>query len=254
MSNDQNERNPYAPPRPVAAFEARERPRRQGFSNEGVTAWQDDGRVLMPRFGGELPDRCVVCNKHTTYKLTRTFQWHAPGYYFLICAGWIVYLIVLLIVRKTATMQIGLCDEHEQRRKNGLMITWIGLAAGVLFMILGGTGDSPVLVMIGLVGLIVAAVVGGIRSRVVRVWKMDEETVWLTAGAEFVRSLPTSPEGDEPAPAAAPRKKKKKKPAKKPPETLDDQLREMLDETAPETETPGETPEKKPADEDDDES
>lgn len=255
MSDDQNEHNPYAPPRPIATSEERGRPRGQRFSNEGVTAWQEDGRILAPRFGGELPDRCVVCNKHTTYKLTRTFQWHAPGYYLLICAGWIVYLIALLIVRKTATLQIGLCDEHEARRKNGLMITWLGLGAGVLFMVLGGTSNSPVLMMVGLVGLLVGLVVGGIRSRVVRVWKIDESHVWLLAGPEFVRSLPTSPDGDEPGPTPAPRKKKKKR-AKKPAVTVDDELREMLEDSPEETpeEKPAKTPEEKPAAEGDEES
>jgi hypothetical protein len=273
-----DEQNPYAPPRAAVGREVPVRTRPKRYSKEGVTAWQDDGRVVMPAFGGELPDRCVVCNRPTDYKVKRTFQWHNPGYYVLICAGWIVYLIVLFFVRKTATVYLGLCDEHEARRKSGVTMTWVGVGAGVFLILVGRFVDAPLLLLVAALGMLVALIVGGRRARVATVWKIDESHVWLKAGPEFVRSLPDSPDGDAPDAAFQARRKKKKRaktldaavddelrrirgedpvetPDAKPAATVDDELRAMLGD-AP-AEAPGEkaasTPEEKPADEGDEE-
>lgn len=237
-----DDQNPYAPPRSDVAPQRRAGPRDKRSSNAGVTAWQDDGRIVMPAFGGELPDRCVVCNTPTDYKRKTTFQWHSPGYYFLICVGWVVYLIALFIVRKTATVYLGLCDEHEARRKSGVTITWIGVGLGVLLLIVGGNVDSPGLMLFAAAGMLVALIVGAQRTRVARVWKIDESHIWLTAGPEFVRSLPDSPDGDETEAASLPATRKRmKKRARKPGMTVDDELRAMLEDL------PEETPEGEPA-------
>ncbi len=207
---DEGEQNPYAPPRVTDEVA----PGRQGRSSEdGGNAWFENGQIILPRFGGELPERCVVCNRSTDFKLRRTVQWHAPGYYFLICAGWIVYLIVLLIVRKTAVLHLGLCDVHQARRKSGLAFLWGGVGAGLLLMLVGSNTRTPALTVLALVGMLAGVIAGATRVRLVTIKKIDEGHVYLTAGEDFMRSLPTSPDSDEPAPP--PRKRKKKRPAKK---------------------------------------
>lgn len=209
MATRDEDRNPYAPPRPVLDEPERGRAGRGQPSDEPTNAWTENELVVMPRFGAELPDRCVVCNRPTTYKLKRTFQWHNPAYYFLVCAGWIVYLIVLLIVRKTATVYLGLCEAHEARRKNGLYILWGGLVAGLFFVFLGTSARTPLIMLIAVIGMTIAIFVGAMQARVVTVKKIDETHLYLVTGAPFMLSLPTSPEDERPPPP--PRKKKKKR-------------------------------------------
>lgn len=202
--------NPYAPPTALPDEPARRAP--SWDRDDTSTAWQENGQVVVPKLGGELPDRCVVCNRPTDYKHKQTFQWHPPAYYVLVCAGWIVYLIVMLIVRKTATVELGLCDEHRVRRKNGLIIAGVGFIGAFAAMLLASSSRWTGLMVVSVVAMIALPLVGTFMARVATVAKIDDTHLWLKAGEPFVASLPLSP--DE-APARPPVKKKKKK--KKPP-------------------------------------
>lgn len=185
--------NPYAPPSPETDAEA-PRPGKSGKKRKrkanGTNCWQENGQVVILKDGGELPDRCVVCNKPTDYKLRKTFSWHNPGLYLLVLAGWLIYVIVAAVVRKTGTVNLGLCDEHRVRRKNGLVVLWVGLAAGLLMVLVGATNDSPVAMLVGLAALTGSLIAGGIMSRVASPTKIDVDHVRLKAGAPFVASLP----------------------------------------------------------------
>jgi hypothetical protein len=209
MSDDHN---PYAPPAPED--DKPRRRRRAPASTDATNAWQQDGQVVAPRFGAELPDRCVVCNRRTQSRIDQTFQWHHPAYYILICGGWIVYLIAMLMVRKTSTMRLPLCEDHLRRRKNGLTLLWASLGVGFFLVVISALGDLPALIGVAVLGMFVGIFVGALQARVATVAKMDEQHIWLKAGPDFVASLPDSPD-DEPAPR--PRKKKRpKKPAADP--------------------------------------
>ena len=250
----EDDHNPYAPPRAVLGSEEAPRTRQPQGSNEGVTAWQDDGRIVMPATGGELPDRCVVCNKPTDFKRTTRFHWHPQGYYVLLFAGWVGYLFALYFVRRRAVVDLGLCAEHEARRKSGQMLTLAGVGAGLFLVLLRRFIDEPVVLSLMALTMIVTLVLGYSRSRVARVWRIDESHVWLNAGPAFVRSLPHSPDGDEDEPSPAARKKKQKR-AEEPILTVDDELRAMLGEEESEEEpagTAGEEPSDEGQDDDDD--
>lgn len=170
---------------------------------------------MLPRYGGELPDRCVMCNQETDFKLLRNLQWHPPALSLLMCAGWLPYFIAVMVMRKTATIHVGLCYEHERRRKNGLLILWLGVGLFLLLFFVAMLANGPILLVLAFLVLLVGLLVGGIQARVVRVNKIDDQHVYLIASDAFMHSLPTSQEeADEPRPA--PRKKKKKKPARRP--------------------------------------
>ncbi|MFO0586017.1 MAG: hypothetical protein U0441_00690 [Polyangiaceae bacterium] len=213
MSDD--EQNPYAPPSPV--FD--EPPRRRGpaprDASDSGRAWFSGGHIVLPRYGGEMPDRCVMCNQATDFKLLRNVQWHPPWISLLMCAGWLPYLIAASLTRKRSTIHVGLCYEHERRRKNGLLILWMAVGFFGLLFFVAMMSNGPGLMMLALLVLLIGVAVGGIQSRVVRVNRIDDQFVYLIASDVFMHSLPTSPEeADEPRPA--PRKKKKKKPARRP--------------------------------------
>ena len=211
MSDD--DLNPYAPPRRAAEedrspFRRRSAPEPRARTN----AWFEDGRVVAPRIGAELPERCVVCSRPTSFKLKRDLAWLHPAYSLLILAGWILYIIVFMVARKTATLYVGLCDEHERRRKNGLVVLWGGVLAAIVTVFLGLSSNAPMLLLFSVVGMLVALIAGGLMSRVITVKKMDEQYVYFTAGAEFMRALPTDPYDADEEPVIVRKKKKKRRP------------------------------------------
>jgi hypothetical protein len=194
-----SEYNPYAPPAAGTEAEA-ERPRRKSRKKKGsggTGCWQEDRLVVLEKFNGALPDRCVICNRKTSFKLTKTFLWHHPSVYLLFLAGWIFYFIVAAFVRKNAKLSLGLCKEHRAKRKNGLTVLWAGVGGSVVLLILAAMFGSGGLAGFAALALLVSIIVGVRMSRVIGVTKMSETLVWFKAGVPFVDSLPESPEDDD---------------------------------------------------------
>ena len=189
-----SEFNPYAPPTP-GTEDGSARPRRKSRKSkrsDGSGCWQENGLVVLEKHSGELPERCIVCNRNTSYRLKKTFMWHPPGLYLLVLAGWLIYLIVAAFVRKSAVVHLGLCKEHQERRKNGLILGWAGAGTSLVVTMIGAGSDSAFLIVAGILGVGVFAIVGGRMARVASATKITDTLVLLKAGAPFVESLPES--------------------------------------------------------------
>jgi hypothetical protein len=195
-----SEYNPYAPPA-AGTEEGSTRPRRKSGKkkkgSDGTGCWQEDRLVVLEKFNGALPDRCVVCNRKTSFKLTKTFLWHHPSYYFLILGGWLIYLIVAAFVRKNAILHLGLCKEHRAKRKTGLTVLWAGVGGSLALIVVSALFGSGALAGVAALGLLVFALVGARMARVISVTKITDTLVWFKAGVPFVDSLPESPDDDD---------------------------------------------------------
>ena len=142
------------------------------------TVWRSDALLVMTK-QASLPDRCVKCNAPTTTHLRRKLQWHHPALYLVILVSILVYWIVAMVVRKTATVNLGLCKEHFESRKLSMIITVLLAFVAFLTCTAGVQFESPLLFIVGF-GLVVAAVVyGSITIRVVTPTKIDEHFVWI---------------------------------------------------------------------------
>ncbi len=180
--------NPYAPPQQLTPT-----PAPGGFA--GVGAWQERGQVVLFSSGSVLPDRCALCNAPGKHRVSKTFYWHEPWLYALIFAGWIVYAIVAMILRKSANVEYWLCDEHRQRRTIGLVLIWTGFLVPLIGMLVAAGANSGVFLVICLLAMIALPIVGAVLVRGVRPARIDDAQVWLKAGPAFVASLPESPGG-----------------------------------------------------------
>ncbi len=169
--------NPYAPPTQEA------RP-----SNVQGGLWQD-GRLLLANRNAALPNRCVKCNQPTDHKMKRTYYWHPSGWYFLILLSVLIYVIVAMVVRKKAKIQVGLCERHRRRRI-------YSMAAGTLVPLCSiggciaseasdlGLALSLILVPFGLIWLAFA-------SQLLRATRIDEQFVYLKGvHADYLATLP----------------------------------------------------------------
>lgn len=152
--------------------------------------WRD-GRILVLRQASVLPDRCIKCNEPAWgYKLRRVLYWHRPAWYWLILVSILVYAIVAMIVRKKATLEVGLCSSHRRRR-------YYTLALGCL-AVFGGMGgclayaqESDWAVYLGFVLPTVGIVIAAIGNQVVSAAEIDDHYVRLKGvGGDFLAPLP----------------------------------------------------------------
>src|SRR5688572_2947188 len=117
---------------------------RQSERGEGVMedVWRD-GDVLVVQKGASLPGRCVRCNADTRgTTLKQDYQWHHPALYILVVFGVLLYVIVAMSVRKTTTLQIGVCPNHVSSRKKGVLGSWALAIAGAFSLFAAIEGGS----------------------------------------------------------------------------------------------------------------
>jgi len=163
--------NPYAPPR--AAVEA---PPPQN-------CWRE-GKILVLRPGSALPARCVKCNAPATQPMReRRIYWHHPALLLL-------YLIVAVIVRKSAKVAIGICPDHQFRRRMFLAVGWGGVALCTLAGFVGASANRGELIAFGILGALLAIIVGMVGSRIAYPARITKEEIRLKGcGAPFLDSL-----------------------------------------------------------------
>jgi hypothetical protein len=186
------ERNPYAPSRASLATGA------QPEHREGNAAWRDRGLLVLAR-DSSPPARCVKCNEPALEPTkNRSVYWHHPAVYLLILFNIIVYVVVALIVRKTAVVPAGLCAQHKRRRVLAITFGWLGALAG-FFAIVAGVSDSNAagagaLIGVGILAILLSAFLGLVFARVVYAKRIDERYLRLRGcGEPFLDSLPEFP-------------------------------------------------------------
>jgi hypothetical protein len=173
--------NPYAPPKAEPGADPRFFGTAEGLRREGDL-------LVIPVHGARFPDRCVICNQPSVKRLMRKVYWHPQILYLLICTGVLIYAIVSLIVRKMASFEVGLCDAHAKRRRNGILLGWLGFF-GCLVATVAVADRAPALMFVFLIGMIALPVVGVVMVQVVTPKRIDSVNAWLKVGRPFLDSL-----------------------------------------------------------------
>jgi hypothetical protein len=173
--------NPYAPPKFTSNDDTR-------FIGAGGGVRREGDLVVIPVNGTRFPDRCVVCNQPAVKRLQRKLYWHPQPLYALICIGVLIYAIVAIIVRKVAHFEIGLCDAHVKRRRNGILIGWLGFFAGLVATI-AVADRAPALMAVFMVAMVALPVVGIVMTQVISAKRIDNQFAWLKVGRPFLDSL-----------------------------------------------------------------
>ncbi len=159
----------------------------------GRGVWGDGAKLVMSR-DAELPPRCVKCNVPTHLRLKRKLSWHHPALYLIILVALLIYFIVAMILRKSATVEIGLCDEHQAKRRRDVWITIALVIVGVLGVVLAMGFEDLMYLLIGFVALFAALIYGIAVARVVAPAKIDDRFVWLTGvNKQYLNELPQWP-------------------------------------------------------------
>lgn len=145
--------------------------------------------------GAALPDRCIKCNEPAYgLRLKRKLTWHHPAIYLLIFVAVLIYLIVALILRKRATVEVGLCERHQAKRRRNVLITWLLVLLGVAGFIMAVVAEDGRYLLAGAILLLGAIIYGLIAVRVVVPSKIDDKFVWLRGvNKNYLNQLPQWP-------------------------------------------------------------
>src|SRR5262249_2259953 len=144
--------------------------------------WRIGTQLVMSK-DAVLPYVCVKTNRPADDWLRRNLYWHNSWIYLLILISIWVYVIVALIVRQKATINVGLCRERIVRRRWTITGAWLAVVLGTTMLFVGINVAQPgnsawAAVPAGLILVLAGAIVGAFQARIVTPAKITKEYVW----------------------------------------------------------------------------
>lgn len=165
---------------------------RAPWSSAGV--WRQKNLLVMHK-DATLPDRCVKCNNPANgRKLTKKYMWHHPAWALTILAGVLIYLIVVLIVRKQVVLNLGLCDEHFSKRRIAIAVGWLLLLLSIVMFVVGISNNLPAVALLGMPLFFFAIFYAVLSANVITIKKIDDQYVWIRrVNKDYLLMLPELP-------------------------------------------------------------
>jgi hypothetical protein len=154
------------------------------------TIWRSKSVLVMAK-RAPLPARCVKCNAPAQRTLKRNLRWHHPALYLSILGSMLVYVILALVLSKSATIHVGLCDTHFAARKRDIILSWflVLLSFGVFY--LAAVAEEMNFLFVGIFVLLGAMIYGVGMTRVVVPKKIDDQYVWLAGiDDDYLKQFP----------------------------------------------------------------
>ena len=142
------------------------------------TIWRSKSVLVMAK-RAPLPARCVKCNAPSQHTLKRNLRWHHPAIYLAIFAGVLIYFILSLVLSKSATIHVGLCETHAAARKRDMLITCVLVLLSFVSFFLAAAAEEMTFLFVGIFVLLGAIIYGIVRARIVAPQKIDDHYVWL---------------------------------------------------------------------------
>jgi len=187
--------NPYRSPT-TSDFGWAPRIETQGAPPGGV--WRDGNCLVMDK-RAKLPNRCVKSNLPAEGWLRRDLSWHHPAVFLALLAHILIYIILALILRKRATIYIGLTHEWFARRRRAIIIGWGSVLLSIVMGIAGIAlveQHPPAVFLIVCVPFLFfgGAIYGLLCARMVTPKRITDQHVWLKGvHPEFLATLPPLP-------------------------------------------------------------
>jgi hypothetical protein len=155
-----------------------------------TTIWRNKSVLVMAK-QAPLPDRCIKCNEPTHNKLKRNLRWHQPWLYILILVGVLFYAILAMVLSKTATINVGLCETHAADRKRDIIIAWMLVALSIACFYFAVAFEMMAFVLVGAIVFLGGIIYGAVKARLVAPQKIDDQYVWLTGiNAKYLDQFP----------------------------------------------------------------
>lgn len=178
--------NPYAAPAAPPSSSS-------GGSLAGSGCWRD-GKDLVLEDGGELPARCVKCNRRAETPIkARRLYWHSPLVYLTLLFNVLIYIVVALIVRKSVVVKPGLCQECREARNRRMLYSWLTVLGGIAGVAFGLKGDYGALALAGLLMVPAGLLAALFTTRLVWAAKIDPPITRLRGCSDaFLANFPSA--------------------------------------------------------------
>ncbi len=153
----------------------------------GPTCWRDGDRLVTPHIT-VLPHICVRCGQPASKRVSVKLTWHSRWWYLLLLLSLWVYVIVALLIRKKATLELSLCEPHARSRRRGRRAGWATMIAGAAVLFVA----TPLALALGLLLIVAGAIAVIVTSRIITAHRMDDLYVWIDGvHGSIVRRTPS---------------------------------------------------------------
>lgn len=162
------------------------------------------GNQLVMHKQASLPDRCVKSNQPAGgLRLRRSLSWHHPMLYLTLFIGVLIFVILAVILRKQATIEIGLSEEWFRKRRSAILVGWIlalsGIAIAALSLLAISDPHGQMAwagwgIPIGILTLLGGMIFGLLNSQMVTPARITDNFIWLKGvHPDFLADLPAWP-------------------------------------------------------------
>jgi hypothetical protein len=174
--------NPFQPP-------ADDSLRPAPFTRHG-SGYVVNGQTLIAEKGTRLPDLCLYSGEPTHgQRVTKNLVWATPAITFLVVISPLIYIIAYFIVRKMGALEYSLSEEAQSRRTSGIVIAIGGFVLSFILIGVAGSEDFPPLIPAAVLLMLVALIVGLVRSRVINIVKIDQTHIHLKLRPETAQAF-----------------------------------------------------------------
>ena len=153
--------------------------------------WRE-GDVLVAAKEASLPDRCVRCDAPSgRSRLKQQYYWHSPALYLIAPFALLIYAIIALAVRKSARLEIGLCDTHLKKRSQAIIGGSVLALLGFAMVIMAIAASQASFGFVALLFFLGGAVWGTTGASPLKVKHIDDRFVRLKgANPSYLQRLP----------------------------------------------------------------
>jgi hypothetical protein len=149
----------------------------QQIEEEHFSGLWRSGNVLIARKDAVFPDICIKTNQPTKDRYEVKLSWFSGWFYLLLLIHLFLFLIVALIVRKSAVVQFGMSEEAQAARRRGILngITVLMLGFACFFMAVA----HPAFIFSGLILFFGGLLYSDRKRAVISAQKIDEHFIHI---------------------------------------------------------------------------
>lgn len=163
--------------------------------------WRQGDRVVVLK-GQPLPPRCIKCNAANVVVKSRRFYWVKSSVYLPLALMilmplatplfLLISLVLHLLMRKSSRHIVGMCEQHDRRRRLAMMagLAMLGIGPAVITV---WTESFPFALLLMGIGIVTAAV----GSQTLSAAGIDDQCGYYRGcGKAFLESLSQQPPED----------------------------------------------------------
>lgn len=161
------------------------------------TIWRS-GQTLVVKPESVFPDCCVRCGKPAEGNtVSKWLFWHTPILLPVALLSWPFYLLLALVMRRTMTIELPMCQQHISLRRWVTIAGFTLLPTAALLALTALSNAIPLLFLAAMLTVIVSAISIGWARNPVWAVRFEEDLAFLHNVHPSILALDTLPVWEE---------------------------------------------------------